>query len=57
MRVIINRVNLRAITGDYNPAVSIWRMKMLGELEIHKTQNENNNTHSTLNVNIVHPDE
>lgn len=30
---IIRRINKGALTGDYQPTASIWRMKQLGELD------------------------
>jgi hypothetical protein len=43
-QTIISRINKKALNNSFNSTASIWRMKMLGECEVIKTENKNRNT-------------
>lgn len=42
---IISRINKQALTGNFNPTASIWRMKQLGEKD---EQTQNLNSRNTI---------
>lgn len=55
---IVNQINKKGLQGDFNPAMSIWRLKQLGEQDVTKTDVTTNGKEikSTPIVNFVKSD-
>lgn len=52
---IISKINRKGLNGDFNPTMSIWRMKQLGESDPDKVKNIN--LIDSLKIEIVEDDE
>jgi hypothetical protein len=46
-KAILRRINKKGLKGDFNPAMSIWRLKQLGEVEKQVVEQQNTNIELT----------
>jgi hypothetical protein len=56
---IVNQINKKGLNGEFNPAMSIWRLKQLGEQDVSKTDITTNgkDVNNTPIVNFVKADD
>jgi len=57
-RAILRRVNKKGLNGEFNPAMSIWRLKQLGEVDQSKTDITSNgkDVNTTPIINFIKKD-
>jgi len=56
---IANKINKKGLNGDFNPAMSIWRLKQLGEEDVTKTDvtTKGKEINNTPVINFVKSDD
>jgi len=56
---IANKINKKGLNGDFNPAMSIWRLKQLGEEDVTKTDvtTKGKEINNTPIINFVNTDD
>ena len=53
-----NKINKKGLDGEFNPAMSIWRLKQLGEVDQSKTDITSNgkDVNTTPIINFIKKD-